>query len=90
MQAVNAVAAFRPDVVLLDIGLPRINGYDVCRQIRKQANGQELVIVALTGWGQQRDRRIAYELVEINRHLQCRTKALPTLRVLRQAVPYDG
>ena len=49
----NAVAAFRVDVVLLDIGLPGRNGYDVRRQIRKQANGQVLVIVALTVCAQQ-------------------------------------
>ncbi len=49
--------ARRPDVVLLDIGLPRMNGYEACREIRKQPWGKDLVLVALTGWGQDEDRR---------------------------------
>lgn len=48
--------SFRPDVVLLDIGLPKLNGYDVCRRIREQAWGRGTVLIALTGWGQDRDR----------------------------------
>ena len=43
--------------MLLDIGLPKLNGYEVCRRIREQPWGEELVIVALTGWGQDEDRQ---------------------------------
>jgi PAS domain S-box-containing protein len=57
LEAVQAVAAFRPDVALLDIGMPRMNGYDAARLIRQQPWGQRMVLVALTGWGQQEDRR---------------------------------
>ena len=53
----DAATTFRPDVVLLDIGLPKLNGYEACRRIRDQANGQSPVIVALTGWGQEEDRQ---------------------------------
>jgi CheY-like chemotaxis protein len=44
-----------PDVVLLDIGLPDINGYDVARRIRRSAWGKGALLVALTGWGQKED-----------------------------------
>jgi CheY-like chemotaxis protein/two-component sensor histidine kinase len=55
-QAVEAAAAFRPELILLDIGMPRLNGYDACRLIRAQPWGREPVIAALTGWGQDRDK----------------------------------
>jgi CheY-like chemotaxis protein len=50
-------ASFRPTVVLLDIGLPKLSGYEVCRRIRQQAWGKDMVLVALTGWAQEDDRR---------------------------------
>jgi PAS domain S-box-containing protein len=56
-QAVAAAEALRPDVGLLDIGMPRLNGYDVCRRIREQSWGQGVFLIALTGWGQDEDRR---------------------------------
>ncbi len=43
--------------MLLDIGMPRLNGYDACRQIRDSANGREMLVIAMTGWGQDHDRR---------------------------------
>lgn len=46
-----AVAAECPDVVLLDLGLPTMNGYDVARRLRDTPAGKDLLIVALTGWG---------------------------------------
>ena len=60
-EAVAKAAAFKPDVVLLDLGLPRMNGYDVCRAIRKQPWGKDVLMVALTGWGQDEDRRKSKE-----------------------------
>ena len=57
LQAVEAAERYRPDVVLLDIGLPQLNGYDVCRRIREQPWGKTMVLIALTGWGQEEDRR---------------------------------
>jgi PAS domain S-box-containing protein len=60
-EAVEVGAAFRPDVILMDIGMPRLNGYDACRRIREEPWGRDAVIVACTGWGQDQDRRQAQE-----------------------------
>ena len=59
VEAVQAVAAFNPDLVFLDIGLPKMNGYDAARIIRAQPDGKDVVLVAVTGWGQEQDRRRA-------------------------------
>jgi PAS domain S-box-containing protein len=56
LEAVEAAKTFRPDVVLLDIGLPKLNGYDACRSIRAQPWGESMVLIALTGWGQEEDK----------------------------------
>jgi CheY-like chemotaxis protein len=55
-SAVQAAVEFHPDVVLLDIGMPRLNGYEACREIRSRAGGTAMKIIAITGWGQQEDR----------------------------------
>jgi PAS domain S-box-containing protein len=60
-QAVEKAMTWRPDVILLDIGLPVMNGYDACRAIRRQPGGKELRIIALSGWGQEQDRAMARE-----------------------------
>ena len=57
LEAVNMAEEFRPEVILLDIGLPKLNGYEVARHIRQQPFGQGMVLVATTGWGQDADRR---------------------------------
>jgi PAS domain S-box-containing protein len=61
LEAVQAAAAFRPDVVVLDIGMPKMNGYEAARHIRQQAWGKDMFLVALTGWGQDEDRRRSLE-----------------------------
>jgi PAS domain S-box-containing protein len=61
LAAVEAAATFRPDIVLLDIGLPKLNGYEAARKIREQTWGKSMVLVALTGWGQEEDRRKSTE-----------------------------
>jgi signal transduction histidine kinase/CheY-like chemotaxis protein len=58
-QAVEEAGEFRPDIALLDIGMPRLNGYDAAQRIRAQAWGQDMVLIALTGWGQDEDKRLA-------------------------------
>ena len=49
--------SFRPDVILMDIGMPQLNGYDAARRIRAHAWSRGIEMVALTGWGQEDDRR---------------------------------
>ena len=60
LEAVGSAIAFRPDIVLLDIGLPKLYGYDVARKIR-ESRGKEVLLIAITGWGQEEDRRRAAE-----------------------------
>ncbi len=66
--AVATAEAFRPQVVLLDIGLPKLNGYEVAQRIRKEEWGASMFLVAITGWGQDEDRRRS-EDVGMNLHL---------------------
>jgi CheY-like chemotaxis protein len=56
LEAVELARELRPQVVLMDIGMPRLNGYDATRRIREQPGGDAVVIIALTGWGQDADR----------------------------------
>ena len=56
-QALDLAAAFRPSLALIDIGMPRMNGYDCARRLRAQRHGQSMTLVALTGWGQPDDRK---------------------------------
>jgi len=57
LEALNAAERLQPDAILLDLGLPKLNGYEVCRRLREQPWGKHVVIVALTGWGQIEDRQ---------------------------------
>jgi PAS domain S-box-containing protein len=61
LEAIEAVKKSFPDVVLLDIGLPKLNGHDVCRRVRELPSGKDIVLIALTGWGQEEDRRRSKE-----------------------------
>ena len=59
-QAIEEAKAFRPDLVLLDIGLPGLDGYEVARRLRAEA-GLDPTLVATTGWGHVEDKRRASE-----------------------------
>ena len=61
LEALDVAAAFRPDVILLDIGMPKLNGYDTANRIRQQPWGKSVVLVALTGRGQEEDKRRSQE-----------------------------
>src|SRR5581483_3839709 len=61
LEAVHAAATFRPQVLLLDIGLPKMSGYEAARHIREQPWGKGMALIALTGWGQEEDKRRALE-----------------------------
>jgi CheY-like chemotaxis protein len=51
LAGLEAAGSFRPDVVLLDIGMPKLNGYDTCKAIRAEAWGSAVTVIATTGWG---------------------------------------
>jgi CheY-like chemotaxis protein len=61
LAAIEVAASFKPDVVLLDIGLPGLNGYEVARRIRQEPWGKAVKLVAVTGWGQLEDRQRSKE-----------------------------
>jgi CheY-like chemotaxis protein len=61
VQALKMAAEFQPDVVLLDIGMPGLNGYEVARRLRKLKTRHPLQIVAVSGWGQASDRHKSHE-----------------------------
>jgi CheY-like chemotaxis protein len=67
-NAVQVAIQHQPDVVLLDIGLPGLNGYEVAKRIRQQPGGKEIVLIALTGYGQDTDRLLSAQ-AGFNYHL---------------------
>jgi signal transduction histidine kinase len=67
-DAIAAVARFRPDVVLMDIGMPRLDGYQTARAIRDRDRGGDVVLIAITGWGSDGDRRLSRD-AGFDRHL---------------------
>lgn len=67
-QALELARVLLPDVVLLDIGLPGMNGYEICRELRRNPLFADTLIVAQTGWGQDRHREMAY-FAGFNHHL---------------------
>jgi PAS domain S-box-containing protein len=81
LEAVELAEAFVPDVLLLDIGLPKLNGYDACRRIREQPWGKNIFIVAVTGWGQEEDRRRSQE-AGFDQHLVKPVDQAPLERLL--------
>jgi signal transduction histidine kinase/DNA-binding response OmpR family regulator len=60
-EAIELARTFRPDVAFLDIGMPRVNGFDAARRIRADSGDHRVVLIALTGWGQPEDRRRTME-----------------------------
>ena len=55
-QAIDMAEAFRPALALIDIGMPRLNGYETARRLRAKPYGETMLLIALTGWGQADDR----------------------------------
>ena len=60
-SVLEAALDFRPNVVLLDIGLPGLNGFEVAKRIRQQPTLKDIVLVAMTGYGQKSDRKSSQE-----------------------------
>jgi CheY-like chemotaxis protein len=68
LKGLETIAEFHPDFVFLDIGMPGMDGYEACRRIRNQTPDRSMVVVALTGWGQENDKQRALE-AGFNAHL---------------------
>ena len=68
LEALSIAQSYQPDVVLMDLGMPNMNGYEAARRMRQEPWGRELALVATTGWGQDDDRRRTAE-AGFDRHL---------------------
>jgi signal transduction histidine kinase len=68
LDALTLAGEFRPQVILLDIGMPDLDGFEVCRRLRAESWGREIFLVALSGWGQESDQRRSAE-AGFNAHL---------------------
>jgi two-component system, sensor histidine kinase len=82
-QALQAADGFRPDFGFLDIGLPKCNGYDLARGLRERAVTERSVLVAVTGWGQEKDRQLAAD-AGFDHHLVKPVKLAQIQEILRQ------
>jgi len=87
-MALESAEQHRPEVALLDIGMPKLDGYEVARRIRAQPWGQRITLVALTGWGQDSDRRRSQE-AGFDSHL-VKPLDLDKLTELLAALPVAG
>lgn len=83
-SALVAVAAFQPEVVLLDIGLRGMDGYEIAAQVRQAPEMRSVLLVALTGYGQDRDRERARQ-AGFDQHLTKPVDHATLLRILRSA-----
>ena len=83
-EVLEAAAAIMPTLILMDIGMPRMNGYAVARRIREQPWGRGITLVALTGWGLEDDKRLAAE-AGFDRHVVKPVEA-PILREILASV----
>jgi signal transduction histidine kinase len=68
LEALRVAPAFSPEIVLLDLGMPRLDGYDTARSIRAEPWGKDVTLIAVTGWGQSKDRDRTLE-AGFNAHL---------------------
>jgi CheY-like chemotaxis protein len=87
-SAIAATAQFNPEVVLMDLGMPKVDGYEAARAIRRDRSAAEVVLIALTGWGGDVDRRLSEE-AGFDRHLV--KPVMPTeLLELLSSLPPSG
>jgi CheY-like chemotaxis protein len=68
VEALDTVRAFRPDIVFLDIGMPRLSGYEVAEAVRAEPWGGEVKLIAVTGWGHP-DDKLRAQSAGFDRHL---------------------
>lgn len=84
--AIAIAAAYRPDAILLDLGLPKLNGYEVCRRLRAEVDGDRPIVIAQTGWGQADDRERT-KAAGFDHHLVKPVEYASLMRVLRRRSP---
>lgn len=84
LQALEVAAEFQPNIVLMDLGMPKMNGYEAASRIRQAPWGKTLVLVALTGWGQDEDKRRTRE-AGFDQHLVKPADPTALLQVLSEA-----
>ncbi len=84
VEAVERAEQFQPNLILMDIGMPRLDGREATRRIRAQSWGKSMMIIALTGWGQENDR-LASRQAGCDGHL-VKPVRLPELEKLLQAL----
>jgi CheY-like chemotaxis protein len=84
LAALRMAEEFHPQVALLDIGMPRLDGYELARRIRATAWGSQTLLVAITGWGQARDRQLAHE-AGFDEHFTKPLDPVQLTRTLRKA-----
>jgi len=88
-SAVQMAESFLPEVVLLDIGLPKLNGYEVAQRIRQQPWGTSMYLIAVTGWGQDEDRQRSSE-VGLNVHMVKPVEPAALEKLLSELLPATG
>jgi CheY-like chemotaxis protein len=86
VQALETLDTFKPDVALLDIGMPGMDGYELARRIRASPGGNDLRLVALTGWGQADDKQLAADF-GFDEHLTKPVDPEVLMRVLSHSRP---
>jgi CheY-like chemotaxis protein len=87
-DVLEAVRSFQPDVVLLDIGMPKLTGYDVARKLRER-HGKELRLIAVTGWKQGSDRVLA-KIAGFNHHIGKPYEPRALIELLAKATRADS
>jgi PAS domain S-box-containing protein len=87
-DAVEKARAFKPEIIFLDVGMPRMNGYDACEAIRKSPGGDRMTIIALTGWGQESHKRRSRE-AGFDRHF-VKPVALDDLQAIFENPPHPA
>jgi signal transduction histidine kinase/ActR/RegA family two-component response regulator len=80
-QALEVAEHFRPDIALIDIGLPKLNGYEVCQWIRETDWGKSAMLIAQTGWGRDEDKQLSRE-AGFNGHLVKPADPIMVLRIV--------
>jgi PAS domain S-box-containing protein len=86
MKAIEAVPRIRPQAVVLDIGMPNMDGYEVCRRIRQEPWGEDIVIIAVSGWGHEEVRERAKE-AGFNGHLVKPVEFADLRKLLSEILP---